>query len=444
MSLEKKSLMSINNRLFSVFCLLVGFAAFFSTLYRAATTSIAYDEAYTYLTYVRAMGERPILDIIKDSIANNHLLNSFLIKAVEMVTGNKFDELTIRLPNLFFYPFFLFFAYLIALSKTERFAMFALLSLNYYMHEYFGIARGYAMAATLALIALYFLESARQDLLQNKFGGILASIGFFTLAGFANTISLLILASIAVPVIIYLFQGQTLGNFIKKHYLLLFVYSVANGFLLYYHMLISLPGKPLTSSELGFYESILMGYPLMYFSNGSFRWLTSILICVLLFGAVLVSKKKITDHLYIISFLIFLFLNWIMGPVFGKGYPTLRVLIPAFPLLILAIYQSFSLIKENIQKRTSAKVISFTMKALEFLLVVGLVVIFFRKYDLTSARDIRGHHYPIKDIAFRTLVADVQVNPAAIEEWTAERVFYVEKFIYLYDEDIRTYPIPNK
>lgn len=182
----------------------------------------------------------------------------------------------------------------------------------------------------------------------------------------------------------------------------------------------------------------------MYFSDGSFRWLASILICVLLFGAILVSKKKITDHLYITSFLIFLFLNWIMGPVFGKGYPSLRVLIPSFPLFILATYQSFVLIKESIQKKTSVKLMSFAMSALELLLVTGLVLIFIRKYDLASARDIRGHHYPIKDIAFRTLVADVQVNPAAIEEWTAERVFYVEKFIYLYDEDIRTYPISNK
>lgn len=84
------------------------------------------------------------------------------------------------------------------------------------------------------------------------------------------------------------------------------------------------------------------------------------------------------------------------------------------------------------------------MRFIELLLVTGLVTIFVRNYDLTSARDIKGHHYPIKEIAFRTLVADVQVNPAAIEEWTAERVFYVEKFIYLYDEDIREYPVPNK
>ena len=445
MSLENfKSTQNLNNYLFNVFCLLVGFVTFFSTLYRAATTSIAYDEAYTYLTYVQAIGEMPVNNIVENSIANNHLLNSFLIKAVETITGEKFDELTIRLPNLFFYPFFLFFAYLIALNKTERFTVFALLSLSYYIHEYFGIARGYAMAATLVLIALYFLEQAPHDVFQKKFGGILASIGMLTLAGFANTISLLILASIAIPIIIYLFQGQALGHFIKKHFLILLAYAVANGFLLYYHMLISEPGKPLTSSELGFYESVFMGYPLMYFQNGAFRWLASILICALLVGATLVSKKKITHHLYSTSFIIFLFLTWTMGPIFGKGYPTLRVLIPSFPLFALAMYQCFILTKEGIQKIIPTKAMPFTMRFIELLLVTGLVIIFVRNYDLTSARDIKGHHYPIKEIAFRTLVADVQVNPAAIEEWTAERVFYVEKFIYLYDEDIREYPVPNK
>jgi len=215
MSSSSNKLNTYKEFLFVAFCLIIGLIVFFSALYRAATTGITYDEAYTYIEYVEKIDQNSEITILSDSVANNHLLNTYLIKAIEALTQKKFDELTIRLPNLIFYVLFLLISYFIAKEKRDRIVIYSALVLNYYLHEYFGLGRGYGIATSLVLASLYFFDHWQQSQGRNE-NSLLTGIGLLTLASSANTISLLILAPIAFSATIHLIQNNTLPRFIRK------------------------------------------------------------------------------------------------------------------------------------------------------------------------------------------------------------------------------------
>ncbi len=428
-----------NEAFFVAFCSIIGFIVFFSALYRAATTGITYDEAYTYTEYVEKIEQNSASTILSDSVANNHLLNTYLIKAIETITKKKFDELTIRLPNLIFYVLFLLTSYFIARKKRDGFMIYSALVLNYYLHEYFGLGRGYGIATSLVLASLYFFDRWQPDQ-ENNEKSLLAGIGLLTLASSANTISLLILAPIAFSASIYLIQNKALLRFTRKNLHPLIVLALFNGFFLYYHFLISESGKPLTNSGKGFYESIIIGYIQMFFSSKeSIQLIVSLLICSIFLGAIAVKRKKITNYFFILSFLLFLGGIWLSDFFFHKGYPSLRVLLPSFPLLVIALNQCWVILKERIKNKFPQAGFSNVYKATQVFLVIILIVLFVRKYDLSTTRDFHDQ-YAMRDIALRTLVEGKKTDAEAIDKWSAEREFYVLKFIYLYDEDIRTYP----
>ncbi|MBN1915829.1 hypothetical protein JW796_02420 [Candidatus Dojkabacteria bacterium] len=138
---------------------LISIILFTYTTYRAINLSLTFDEAYTFQTFVHTN----IFDILTNNfsaeIANNHIVNTILVKIFYNFFGN--TEFVLRLPSLIGHLLYLFFTFIFVekfvKSKTAKITSFILLNLNIFLLDFFSLARGYALAAGLVASSVYFL-----------------------------------------------------------------------------------------------------------------------------------------------------------------------------------------------------------------------------------------------------------------------------------------------
>jgi len=119
---------------------------------RSITVGGIVDELYTIDLFVHTWvyGAEPI-------IANNHFLNSFLIKLFSFFFG---DSLFVaRLPNVLAFLLYLFFSYRITsqnLPASIGVICFVLLSCNPFLLDFFSLARGYGLSFACMMASLYY------------------------------------------------------------------------------------------------------------------------------------------------------------------------------------------------------------------------------------------------------------------------------------------------
>jgi hypothetical protein len=142
----------------------LGIAAAFFLAYvvvRAARLSMTFDEAVTFLAYIRTS----FLSLFNVSTANNHLLNTWLTKLCVAIAGN--GAFVLRLPNLLAYGLYLWFSIRIVKAVVPRalgFWAFLLLQLNPFLLDFFGLCRGYGLSLGFLLASVfYFLEFLRDS-----------------------------------------------------------------------------------------------------------------------------------------------------------------------------------------------------------------------------------------------------------------------------------------
>lgn len=127
---------------------------FCTNVYRAATQSIAHDEALTYQWFLRG----PVSEAWTKYNANNHILHTYLCRISIGIFG--LSELSLRLPSLLGGALYLFGVYRICRYVFGQNSLFllavSLLSLNPFVLDYLSAARGYGMAIAFFLWALYY------------------------------------------------------------------------------------------------------------------------------------------------------------------------------------------------------------------------------------------------------------------------------------------------
>lgn len=244
---------------FAIFAAALGLFLFVLSLLRAAGTGMTYDEAFTYLFYVLPAshsGAHP-------QWLNNHLLNTYLIKLFDALTHTRYNELVIRLPNLLAYPLYLLSAALLAAKFRQKLLILVLFFCNYYLHEFFGLARGYALATAFVAAGLLFCLRWHQDDLSEGFSWLDAAVGCFCLAALANAISLYVTASILSLEFVRLWCKGRLVVFARRKTVLLptavFLFTVIFTFW------VSRNGCPIfVGTE--FYNSIPASFAAMFFA----------------------------------------------------------------------------------------------------------------------------------------------------------------------------------
>jgi hypothetical protein len=152
------------DRKFFIFAIALGGFVWIVALARAAETALTWDEAYTYLRY--SAPNIFISSLPSMQTVNNHILNTFLIRLASFLTNTEYSELIIRFPNIFFAIIYIVFSYKISKNIKYSYFAFSLLIANYYLNEYFSLARGYSMSASAMVAALYYFIRFRANLLM--------------------------------------------------------------------------------------------------------------------------------------------------------------------------------------------------------------------------------------------------------------------------------------
>jgi 4-amino-4-deoxy-L-arabinose transferase-like glycosyltransferase len=143
-------------RLVSILLVAVSVALVATSAYRAATSSFTHDESLSFAIFTWA----PDLG----STANNHLLNTWLMRLCSSLFGN--SELSLRSPNIVAHAIYLV-STLLLLKRLEQPLIqvvgFVLLALNPFVLDFFSLARGYGLALAFLMASLYLLARAHEE-----------------------------------------------------------------------------------------------------------------------------------------------------------------------------------------------------------------------------------------------------------------------------------------
>lgn len=149
--------MNKNNKLsyLKPFYIVLSTLLFVYLLLRSFFVPLVYDEAATFFIYILP-GEYIPFYAYWD--ANNHILNSFLSSCSYNLFGT--DAWAIRLPNVLFFLFNIYFIYRLHIFFRYKYVWFAMALFLLFTHnatEYSAFCRGYGMAISALLGCIYFL-----------------------------------------------------------------------------------------------------------------------------------------------------------------------------------------------------------------------------------------------------------------------------------------------
>ena len=139
----------------------LGAAIFGLLVYRAASQSITYDEASTFLEFARG----PWSAVFTHYTANNHVLFTLLAKLATRVFGT--TELTLRLPTLAGAALYLASAAALCErlfpGRLMAIMAFAAMALNPFVLDFLVAARGYGLALGLMVVSLLAAMQATES-----------------------------------------------------------------------------------------------------------------------------------------------------------------------------------------------------------------------------------------------------------------------------------------
>ena len=311
------------------------------TVTRAAITQITYDEAYTYMAYVQEIHFSDFDTfryVYNESAANNHWLNTVLIAAVEKLLGVSYCEFAIRLPNLIAFVIYCVYVCISYKKRMISFICVSFLLLNYYLNEFYGLARGYAMAQTFVFIATFYYMCWKESIYQRHQYLILCSISLM-IGTYANTIVLLIIPAFGILWLWRLISEKQIWPFLKKWAWFVILFILSSVFMLRYHFKISAPDMPLFTGNKGFYHSVVLSYLNMITSNPVLTPILFAAFCAFSFFSIAILKKDVINCDLMFSLACFVLTNILMNTLFQKGYITERVAIPFYGYIVFAVYE---------------------------------------------------------------------------------------------------------
>jgi hypothetical protein len=394
---ELKSLVKrVQEKRFELFALLTGSFVLILAFCRAVNTGVTYDEAATYINYVR-MGF--IDSLFRRQFLNNHILNSLLIRFVCFISQAQYNEFFIRLPSLLFYGVYILFAFRIAKLSNQRYFIFILCIANYYLNEFFSLARGYGMAGACLLGAFYYFDILRNDINNKKI--LHKFFAWSSLAAIANGIALY---TIFCVLVILVFKYRK--NIIKLSNCPYFLVFLAVAL---HVVLMSRPGRPVASTN-SFYDSIITSvFGTFSFHNPTLSFgIYAFFLAILIFG--MVATKFRND--YGLMYIVFLGIALISNTVFHRGYPIAREMIPFYPVVIFVILETLRYTKKNIAVKLGVLIFGVLL-CFQFIMQVDLQAAEEGKGDYQIRREVFEYFVKKDDITEYKKIIDDYGNPVA-------------------------------
>lgn len=311
------------------------------TVTRAAITDITYDEAFTYMAYSQELRFSDLSTfryVYNESVANNHWLNTVAIAAVERLLGVSYCEFAIRLPNLLFFAIYCAFVCTAYRKRMISFLCASFLLLNYYLNEFYGLARGYAMAQTCVFAASFFFMRWKKSEYRGHWYLVGCALGLM-IGTYANTVVFLLFPAFGILWLWRLISAKQFWPFLKKWALFVVLFLLSAGFLLKYHMKISDPDTDLFLGGEGFYQSVVKSFIGMLTSIPALVPVLFAVICVISAAAAAILKKEVFSCDLTLSLVIFIVTNVLTKVVMHRSYMTDRFVLPFYGYVVLAVFE---------------------------------------------------------------------------------------------------------
>lgn len=361
---------------------------------RAALTGITYDEAFTYLVYAKPLMDSPTISTVQSifwgSVANNHWLNTFFIALTCGALNIQFNEFLIRLPSIAMGCVYLGLVLWEFCRGRLNGIQYAVLTFCYYAAEFFGLARGYGMAATLVLGGILLYDRWREEKFEKHFL-LLLSVGLFLLSAYANSVTLVCCFCLGIVMAGHLILERKLLSFLRKCWPVLLVYAGAGLVIVKYHFRVSGEGMPLwASSESGIYGIVAEYVSMLLKGDMAIRAASFfLLIFTVAAAAYLALRKKLLECDLGIACLIYFLVLISMDAVFKRGGFYGRTLLPAYPLVALGIYELLGAAVRDLQETFHGLTgkLHFAGQILGTLFVLTLFFMYVGKINLLRTRD---------------------------------------------------------
>jgi len=386
-----------NHHLKTVLLVLMAAVVLTITVTRAAITEITYDEAFTYMAYAQEIHFDDLDSfryVYEEAVANNHWLNTVAIAAVERLLGVSYCEFAIRLPNLIAFAIYCAFVCIGYKKRMISFLCASFLLLNYYLNEFYGLARGYAMAQTCVYVAAhYYMRWKKSEFQGHRY---LVGCALSLMIGtYANTIVFLLFPTFGILWLWRLISTKQFWLFLKKWAWFVMLFLISSFIMLRYHFKVS--ALDLFAGHGDFYDSVVKSYIGMITSIPALVPVLFVLICVVSVAAVVIMKKDLLQCDLAISLIIFIITNIMMNIVTQKGYITERVALPFYGYIVLSIFELWS----NAWNRLNPKLLNGKKKSVLHFAITAVIVgvlgfHYLSQLSFTSTTDW-AHNYGDRD-----------------------------------------------
>ena len=293
-------------------------------------TPLTYDEAYTFLNYVITG------NYFNLGLANNHLFNTLLMG---LTTSFNNSEFFLRTPSIIFGILYIFVAFKFSEKYGNNFLVLFIFLFNPLMMDFFSLARGYSISASLNLIAIYlYIYSSH----KYKYPLIIFLLWVSSLAIFINLITLFLIIFLN-----YLFQKDSIKNIYTNITNLIFVtlsWPIAQ-----WVFEITKENKPLygVEVEISFIERVItiFGFVQTYFVNSLSLGIVFIFFTLFIYFKFNTESKigKFSSVLFLLTLI-----SLITIPIlFNKPFPVNRVLIPFIPIFQVFLISIFGELKKD-------------------------------------------------------------------------------------------------
>lgn len=409
---------NIKNNNFFVYVAGLSIIIFTIVLVRAATSAITWDEAYTYIAYAKDFNIQQLIDI-HSNFANNHIINTLMIAIVDNLCNIPYNEFIIRLPNIIMLIFYFIGSYKISKDEKHKYLLFSGLVLNYYVMEFFGLARGYGIAASFTIWMCYFFKKASKNDCNDK--NIFISIIFGLLACYSNTISILSLFAICLIYLIQLIRKKETIKFIKRNVIKIIPIAIFLIYIIIFHFIVTGSDKPVFGGTgeakgltiVGFLEK---NFVWMFVENSIINIVVSIIVLLFIIASIVVFRKQIIEKPFFSAILVLIIALIVPSTILGKPYPIERCLIPLWPLVVLGLVDMYSLWTDKLNMRID--------KLITGSVIVILIFLFAIRINIKTTRTW-NNNYQVRDIAYQALFEQRTLTK---EEYEENKVFYGLEF----------------
>lgn len=387
----------------AAFALCTAAAVFFfvCTVFRAVTTNITDDEAATALLYVdglRLNDYHRLWEIFTTCRANNHWLNTILIRISTFLAGTIFSEAAFRMPAILSGGAYILLCIAALWKRNISPLCFIFLTCNFYLNEFMGLARGYGLANTFVFAAvLGYLRWRRAAPDKKGYDGrVLFLLLMLTLASAANTVCLLAYPSFGLLILYRLVKDQRLGPFLKRHFVGALLFAAMTALLLSYHLGASSRDPALYVGTEGFFRSCILTYTAMIVTNRGFQ---ALLLAVLAVGTAVSLSVLLRDRSVwktgagaarfdlFVMLVIFAAVNLLSGVIFRKGYITGRVTVPFWSMVVCGFDGLFQDARQTVRHAAPSAKRKQIAGILEAAACAAVILLCLKKTSLTATSE---------------------------------------------------------